>query len=447
VTHLIVPHVPGTTDVAVWIGAFLDAPGSLDLELDGRRIPLGNGWKAWRGRDEPAAWSQSVTVDGLRPGTHYAVRLLEGSAERASASVATLPDELPPLGAQPFICLVGSCFAYLSDAAGAAGAAYAALPAGARPDVKFLCGDQVYLDAPFPRYLYNLYRDDALRAELLGTYVATWTQGGDRRGFSEVLRDGATFFSSDDHEVWNNAPMPTATVRATWWPFGDHGAAWLRMATELFDGFQSSTRSASFKVGRLSVRVLDTRLARMRDRSQFVAPRELAGLGAWVDALEGPGALVIGQPIFAEPAGWRGNFTDWGLADYDQYADLVRILMRARHDLLVLTGDVHFGRVSGCTLPSGASLVEVIASPFALVDPRVGGHWRPPPPVFPALPVAGVTQAAIWHNDAHRLATNQFATLEFSADGSRVLTSVKSWPIPPLGRAPTSTLVFQKPLS
>jgi hypothetical protein len=195
------------------------------------------------------------------------------------------------------------------------------------------------------------------------------------------------------------------------------------------------------------VRVLDTRLARMRDRSQFVAPRELAALGAWVDALEGPGALVIGQPIFAEPAGWRGNFTDWGLADYDQYADLVRILMRARHDLLVLTGDVHFGRVSGCTLPSGASLVEVIASPFALVDPRVGGHWRPPPPVFPALPVAGVTQTAIWHNDAYRLATNQFATLEFSADGSRVLTSVKSWPIPPLGRAPTSTLVFQKPLS
>jgi hypothetical protein len=304
----------------------------------------------------------------------------------------------------------------------------------------------VYLDAPWQKYLVNVYGDEDLKAQLLATYHATWSQGGDGRGFHEILRDGATFFSSDDHELWNNAPNKTATVRQTWWPLGDGGRSWLRTATALYDLFQTPTRSASFRIGPLSFRVLDTRMARTADTSAFAAPEELAALRAWVEALPGPGVLVLGQPVLVDRTGVMGRFFDRSLADYAQYAELVRILHGARHDVLVLTGDVHFGRVAGCTLASGASLIEVIASPFELVDAAVGGTWRPPPGLFPAFAMPGVPRSTVWVDTSHRVTTNHFATLEFNAHGGRTRMSVRSWPIPVTAQAPESTVVYRHEL-
>jgi hypothetical protein len=448
VGYLVVPHDAESSRVSVWVGATVRPPSDATLHVGiGQSVPLAGSWAEFEVRGEPRFWSQRIEVDGLEPGRRYPIRLRVNGAEAASGTAVTFPEQLPPVDARPFTCLVGSCFAHYTDAAGAAGAAYRSLPAGMQPDVKFLCGDQVYLDTPFPRYLLNVIGENDLSAELLATYIATWTQGGDGRGFNEVLRKGATYFGSDDHELWNNAPLPTVTVRATWWPFGDRGAAWMRFATTLYDQFQTPRRSAEFKVGRLSFRVLDTRLDRTANRSHFCADAELGAVAQWLEALDGPGVLVLGQPILVEPRGVAGYLTDFGLVDFAQYSELVRALMRSRHDLLVLTGDVHYGRVAGCRLPSGASLVEVIASPFALVDARVGGKWSRPPLVFPAIPIAGVTQSSVWFEASHNLATNQFSTLEFSADGTRVLTSVRSWPIPPPGTRPSPRLVFKQRLS
>ena len=447
--YLVVPHAAGTTWVTIWVAAVMEPRQSATLELGSSRgFELDeNAWTVWHTDAGPQVWSQRITVEDLSAGTRYPVRVVVDGAERTTGTAVTLPDELPSLGARPFICLLGSCFAYFGDGAGAAGAAYRQIPVGARPDVKFMCGDQVYLDAPFPRYLFNVFGEDALRAELLASYVSTWTQGGDGKGFYELLRSGATYFGSDDHEVWNNAPLPTPLVRTTWWPFGDFGAAWSRLATGLYDQIQTEDRLASFEIGRLSFRVLDTRLDRSRDRKLFCRPEDLSAVGRWVEGLRGPGVLVVGQPIFAEPTGIKGFITDFGLVDHSQYGDLARILSRSQHDLLVVTGDVHFGRVAGCQLASGASLVEVIASPFALVDPAVGGHWRKPPSVFPPYSIPDTTPRAVWFNDTHKLAKNQFATLEFSADGSRVLASVRAWEIPEPGHAPASVLVHQQRLS
>lgn len=444
-SSLLVPHQATSRSVTVWVGTLSEPPAGLALRVGARQAALG-GWTTWAARGEPKFWSTRVTVDALDPGRRYPLRLLDGETELASGTAVTLPDELPTLGEQPFICLLGSCFARFSDGAGAAGAAYAALPVAARPHVKFLTGDQVYLDAPFPRYLYNVYGEEDLQAELLATYVETWMQGSDGWGFSELLRSGATYFSSDDHEVWNNAPAPTPVVRATWWPFGDRGAAWWRLALALYDTFQSSSRSEAFRVGRMSFKVIDTRLDRSLDRSRFTDPAEMAALGAWVDALDGPGAIVLGQPVFVAPRGVKGHITDWGLVDFAQYEELIRIISRTRHDLLVLTGDVHYGRVAGCRLPNGASVIEIIASPFALVDRRVGGKWHPPPPVFPAGAVPGAMRSEVWLEEGHQLADDQFATLEFAADGARVQLTVRSWAIPRPGRPPTATTVFQRTL-
>ena len=54
--------------------------------------------------------------------------------------------------------------------------------------------------------------------------------------------------------------------------------------------------------------------------------------------------------VFASPGSLTERLADLGLPDYEQYEDLVRILCRTRHSVVILTGDVHFGRVARCSL-------------------------------------------------------------------------------------------------
>ncbi|CAN5781251.1 hypothetical protein BH23CHL7_BH23CHL7_06830 [soil metagenome] len=447
-TYLLVPHEASSDAATLWVGAVAERVEGLTIEVGGRQpAPLTARWTAFDVRGQPLVRAQRIRIGGLDANRRYPVRLLADGAERATATLATLPDGLPTLDARPFVCLLGSCFCMLTDRAGSAGAALFGMPASALPHVKFLCGDQVYLDAPAFRYL-RFFDEDDLRAELLSKYVETWGQLGPANGFARLLREGATYFLSDDHEFWNNAPMKTPLVRNTdWRPIGDGGASWKRIASELYRLFQAPGLSATFKVGRLSFRVLDTRLARAHDRSLLVPVDEMAALEQWVLGLDGPGVLVVSQLMFTGEAGLRGNLFDWGLPDFSQYGDLVRALQRAPHDVLILTGDVHYGRVSTCRMTGGAMLIEIVASPFALVDPRARGTWAEPPGVFPAVPVAGATHAPTGFRAAHHLEDNHFATLEFWADGPRVGVSVRAWPIPEIGAPSAPTAVFEQLLN
>ncbi|CAN5833375.1 hypothetical protein BH20CHL5_BH20CHL5_10310 [soil metagenome] len=443
--HLLVPLEATQTAATIWVGVVGSAPGVLSLDgggAGGRTID--GGWHERQTHGVTRLWSQRITLDGLQPGGRYPLRLLEGGMERAAATATTLPDRLPTIDEPPFTCLVGSCFARDRDVVGAAGAAYAGLPAGTRPQLKFLCGDQVYLDAPYPKFQLTKYGDEDLRADLLACYLATWTQSGGGGGFSEILRAGATFFTSDDHEFWNNAPRGTPTVRNSWTAAGR--ATWHAVATDLYRTFQSSTPSTSFTVGSLSFRVIDTRIERSEDGSTFMSTGELQGLAQWVDGLAGPGVLVLGQVVLAHRGNWWSRFLDMGLPDFDQYSEFVRILQRSRHDVVILTGDVHYGRVASCTLPTGSDLIEIIASPFALVDPRVGGRWHPPPDAFPSFAVPGAVRCDIWSAPDHRLATNQFATVEFAGVGARVRLTARAWPVPVSGTRPSGTAVFVRTL-
>jgi len=442
--HLLVPLEATQTAATVWLGVVGDAPGDLSLDGGGASRLIDSGWREWQTGGVSRLWYQRITLEGLQPGGRYPLRLLEQGVECATADATTLPDRLPTIGEPPLICLVGSCFARDRDAVGAAGAAYAGLPAGVRPQLKFLCGDQVYLDAPYPKFQLTHYGDEDLRAELLAAYLATWTQAGGGGGYSAILRSGATFFTSDDHEFWNNAPRGTPTVRNSWTAAGR--ATWRSLATDLYRTFQASAPNASFPIGSLAFRVIDTRVERSEDGSTFMSPAELGGLAAWIDGLGGPGVLVLGQVVLAERGSWWSRFKDMGLPDFEQYGEFVRILQRARHDVVILTGDVHYGRVAGCTLTTGSELVEIIASPFALVDPRVGGRWHAAPDGFPSSPIPGTVRCAVWSAPDHRLATNQFATVEFAADGPRVRLTVRAWPIPPSGTRPSGTAVFTRTL-
>jgi len=99
--------------------------------------------------------------------------------------------------------------------------------------------------------------------------------------------------------------------------------------------------------------------------------------------------IICGQPILRTTTKTlKGHFGDWNLPDFDQYHRLARILARSVHSLVILTDDVHYGRIARCVLPSGSELIEIISSPMSLVDERVEetGKKRQPSSRLPTPP-------------------------------------------------------------
>jgi hypothetical protein len=108
----------------------------------------------------------------------------------------------------------------------------------------------------------------------------------------------------------------------------------------------------------------------------------------------------------------------------------VALLASTPHDIVILTGDVHFGRVASCTLPGGRRIVELIASPLALVDGLVGGNWKPAPGMYPTVPVPAVPQVAVT-TEPYQETRNHAMTVGFTGVGASVRLTATSWPILP----------------
>jgi hypothetical protein len=246
--------------------------------------------------------------------------------------------------------------------------------------------------------------------------VQTWGQSGTLTGFQGFLQNGANFFSSDDHEFWNNAPSRATLIPDTWHEQGRDW--WWTEATNLLKIFQPKSPHPVIKVGAgLSFFIADTRVN--RKGNDFMSPDDLKALRVWVRGLSGVGVLVLGQPIFSKKAGALGNLTDWNLPDFDQYEELVKIIFQTEHSILMLTGDVHYGRISRCQLKPGIFLYEIISSPTALVDPRVGGKWHPAPETFPSFAIPGVVQQTIENNFGYQFTNHHFLILDFYKDGAK----------------------------
>jgi len=362
-------------------------------------------------------------VSGLTPGSRYLFVLIASGLPVASCGLATMPTALPQVGT-PLMMLTSSCFSVYRDAAGAMGRAALRLPATAAPHVALLTGDQVYLDTPIAHFLLAFHTPTQLAAEFTANYVATWSQRLPDGGFGAFAASVGAFLSGDDHELWNNAPSVAPHLPDTW--FGAGRALWTELATELFNAYQTPQRFHEIELPPLSVRIVDTRFSRSGDRSRFMDPQTLAQITGWLANLTGPGILALGQPILGQRTGPRGYISDWTLVDYDQYADLARALSLVQHDVIVITGDVHFGRVSQVQLPNGRKIVEIIASPMILVDDRAGRKWRPPPQTFPAFPIPGVVSSPVSVGPLQKF-DNQFATLALWAEGGSVRLDHTCW--------------------
>ena len=127
---------------------------------------------------------------------------------------------------------------------------------------------------------------------------------------------------------------------------------------------------------------------------------------------------MLGQPLFAE----GGSIKDYGLPDFQaQYEELKRYLRESQHSIVILTGDVHFGRiaVTGLRPELGTKLYEVISSPMQLV-PGAQGKYAPAPNVF------GHVSSEFDFSQGQ----NHFLTLEFTAPSpQRVSMFPRYWPI------------------
>jgi hypothetical protein len=507
-TFLLVPHTVTATTATIWIGAIEEnvRTRSVSLEYSGDSssgvIALEpSGWHRWKSYDpldppslNPRSWLlpsdepeiktlhyQRLTIGlererELTPSTSYSLNLHIDKQKAdpkdllRTARVTTLPKTLPS-EENPFTLLLGSCFYGPEDPDGLVGKTYHHVPADQKPDVKVLCGDQVYLDNPWEettaKWKESYSKAGLFRATLFEKYLKNWCQVvGKDAGFRQLLKDGANYFCSDDHEFWNNAPnfgvvAARYTIRRT------QRAWWFREAAALFRALQSPSPLVRFEVPPLSFCIADTRINRDVKGTQFVDEEDLELVKEWIEDLQGPGVLVVGQPVLAKTNSVR-SFRDEGvlrgaksflengllsnlkglpgdivsfyfdkdLPDYrDQYRELIDCIKRSEHSIVVLTGDVHYGRISHGELNPGSDnkFVEVVASPMKLV---LGPKWKwsklwyenvgefgtyttPPTDVIPNLVAREV---------AHK--QNHFVTIEFSADkGAKVNMKVKAWPI------------------
>ena len=147
-TVFLVPHGVGQTTATLWVGAVDEPAGvraGLQLRLNGGLMPLG----------EPSArWSRfgrtidvwRITVNNLPSAMRHSAVLQYGSRIIDLASFCTLPDRLPDAAQAPFTLILASCFSVGCDREHRAGRAFRAFALTAPPPVKFLMGDQVYLD-------------------------------------------------------------------------------------------------------------------------------------------------------------------------------------------------------------------------------------------------------------------------------------------------------------
>jgi hypothetical protein len=436
------PEVNSWMPPTVWVGSINNDPGAARLTLD---FELGQQelgpWTTWAAQDGFHRLDyQRLTLTGLVSRTTYTLRLLDDQGRQlADALITTLPDRLPLRGeGKPFTIFLGSCFFVGKDPGGTVGSSFLRIPTAVQPEVKFLCGDQVYLDAPWKHYAFTRHSVAELESELFEKYATTW--GQTPRGFQDLLKRGVNYFSPDDHEYWNNAPDRAPLVRDSYWPVGNRRADWLRIARELFQAFQTPDAASSFTVGPLSFLNLDTRSDRRADQSIFITAESFRKVERWITGLRGPGVMVVGQPILASKTGVKGHLVDWGLPDYTQYGDLIRLIAGTRHTIVILTGDVHFGRIATCTLASGAQIIEVISSPMALVDDAVGHQWGEPPKSFPDFDVPLVVRSRQIQVRDFKYSENHFMTLEFLLDGATVVMTVKAWPV--IGGWPALNPVF-----
>lgn len=282
----------------------------------------------------------------------------------------TMPVEVP--SQDWFRILLSSCYHQSEDRQGLVSQTYLNIPTAERQDLSLLMGDQVYLDLP----TLNNYPDDEakLSRKFEKFYHANWTS---YLGLNAILKNAPAVFCPDDHEYWNNFPHRSPIIQNSW--KSDSQVRWKNAADQLYDAYQvasPSTRGDNIEIDidPLSIIVLDQRCERKSDRTSALGSHGVQQLNDWVDRLIDNGkigAVVTGQSLLDKPVSkFTGSVADWMLANYEDYSKVVEALARlskAGRPVLLLTGDVHWGRVTLIKGSGHTKFIEIVCSPSSLV--------------------------------------------------------------------------------
>ncbi|MBI5646914.1 MAG: hypothetical protein HY962_08265 [Ignavibacteriae bacterium] len=292
--------------------------------------------------------------DGLTAGTTYEATFVNTAQETVHPSVVcrTLPQELA--ANDYFSVAVGSCYWFYSSAR-------ALLPKGYPPKLhdialRFLLGDQIYIDVFGPASIPVEYSPD-----VGDMYIKQW---GDP-DYQHFLSRTPTGVLVDDHDYWND--YPHNNIQLPYLYNNTRRNALQVAAQQGIETYQlplNPQRAPSFKfsVPPLEFFVLDTRTARSRfdePHAHFLRSTDRDAVLKWLRNLQGPGVLAIANSLVTRPTpGWQRflhMMGDVSLADYQEdFTALWQGIVSAPHDILLLTGDVHysaFGVMDVTTLP------------------------------------------------------------------------------------------------
>jgi hypothetical protein len=346
----------------------------------------------WQPGQPPPGSTRRMAIRELRiadpdPGALYEVTIPELGRP---VFWRTLPTELPQDGVS---LLIGSCFWLNDDKEGFYSSAVKELVQREKPIFKVLMGDQLYVDvwAPLP---------GGMPQNLAAKYERYW--GDDP--YRELLAACPTLVSCDDHEFWNDYPEPQIHVPLSW---ERHANAAGTALAGLYDAYQSALnpgakRWCTLELPPISFFIADTRSHRTRDsapRPALMLDDQWDALEAWSAGLQGPGVLVLPQPLLKG----GGSKTDRTLVDFEQSDRLGRVFEDTPHDILILTGDIHTGRLSRAEIVGRpGAIYEFVASPASMVTP-----WLPPWGHEPSkLPERLVINHRKWVITAHRRLTS-----------------------------------------
>lgn len=451
----LVPHRVTQRSARLWLCARGVDEASLDsvsLRVNGIDVPVqAKDWQRfpagktprWQPVDAMPLHYQFIDQAGLMPDRQYEARVGLGGGERTRASFVTLPDQLGD-ETRPLRVLLSSCYFTGNKRSRLASTLFSRLDRnGVRPHVRIWAGDQVYLDAPWYEFAIKAHSVAELEQLHSATYARTWF---DEQGLGSILPKGANVFCTDDHELWNNAPHPTALARDT--RKRETREAWSAIARELASTFQGDTRTAQrLRVPPLDFLVLDARVNRTECCGRLFSDSQWTQLRAWAAEPQGLGVLVIGQPVFETASRRRGSFGDYRLADYEsEYAALMDLLGRATRSTTVLTGDLHFSRIAWSMFPASATtggverrVTELISSPLALVAGgdvlSLFGEWSAAPSKA-SLPAHHPFNGTSMHtDDTLHSAAEGTMLLEVYRRGQRVFCTVTHWRLDDLDAA------------
>ena len=400
----LVVHRVSRHAVEVWVGTLfpsLKMPERARVRLiaeDGKVRTRSIGKRKWQRpfRGMRRRFFTVVTFRGLEAGSDYRLefeRRIEAEPRAGirrrwqrlrAGAFRTLPSRVPEKGRDAFTIALGSCF-YPHRDGGRAAAAYKALyergSHAIRPDVTVLAGDQVYLDIGFDSLSWLA---EEIRERIADDYALHW------QALGSLLSRGGTWMLPDDHEYWNDYPYTDSllpTLLALKLPHVRH--SWTKAARDGVRNVQRSPVVESLTLGNdLSVCLADLRSHRSEDT--FLPEAPFKRLLDWAGRRTCPGVLVIPQPLIVEQNPVERNLRSYGT----QYARLLEALGSVPHDVVVLSGDVHFGRIASVPIgPRGARLVEIISSPMSNLTGLNGlaaSVATDRPKRFPDGPEAGV---------------------------------------------------------